>query len=449
MKTDRKLWARCLPFCLAFATGAAQGGSLVELYDLAKGNDLNLQAALHQRDQGTEADNQALAALLPQLAAEGGTRKEHLKVKAANTGSTFVPIDERYDATTYALTLSQTLFDWQAFKNMSAGNRLEAQAEAAYAAAEQDLILRVAQAYFNVLSAEDRLRADRDAQTAFRQRLDNAQERFKAGAAPVTDVKNAQAAFDSSTATVVVDTTRLSNARRALSVIVGQPVGQLDHLRDDIALVPPNPPQVDNWAQAAANNNPAVIVARLGADAAGDLASAAHGRFLPRVSAVGVLTAEDNEESQFGSDNRTDYVGINVEWRLFQGGRAVSSVREAKASQREAQARYQLALRTADQSVRDAYDGVVNGIASVRAATSAVSSQQNGVIATEVGFNVGIRTVIDVLNARQSLANSQKALSDARYSYLLNLLALKGAVGQLSAQDVQDIDNLLVRGAAQ
>lgn len=417
-------------------------GSLTQLYELAKSNDLTLQSSLHRRSAGVEADDRALAALLPQLAAEADVRKNHFKVNSVNSGSTFTQIDERYDSTTYGLSLSQTLFDWRAFKNLSAANRREAQAEAVYAAAEQDLILRLTGAYFEVLSAEDKLRADRDAQAAFKQRLQQAEESFKAGVAPVTDVKNAQASYDSSTATVIFGTTSLNNARRALGVIVGQPIGAVDRLRDEIALVAPNPATAESWAQAAATSSPAVIAARLAAEAAEQTASAAHGNYLPTLSAVGVLSSEDSE-SEFGSDATTDYIGLNLNWPLFQGGGALATVRQAKAAEREAQARYQLQLRTTDQAVRDAYEGVVSGIASVRASASAVMSQQNSVVATEVGFKVGIRTVIDVLTARQSLANAQKNLADARYGYLVSLLSLKGNVGQLSDQDIADMDRLL------
>jgi outer membrane protein len=422
---------------------SAGAESLSDLYQLAKQNDLTLQVAASQRDAALENKPQARSAVLPQLTAQADARSNQFNVKSVNAESSYSETNERYTTTGYSLTLSQVLFDWSAFETLSQADKLVAQGEAAYVSAEQDLIVRLVTAYFDVLSAEDTLRADQGAQEAFKQQLAQLEEKFRSGLTPITDVKNAQAAYDGSTAEVIADTTALNNAKRALGIIVGRPVGQIARLRDEIALAPPTPSSVDNWVQAAKSDNPDVLSARYAAEAARDKISATRAQHFPTVSAVGSIS-QDDSGSRFGYDATSNYIGVNLTLPIFQGGLVSSSVRTAEASYMEGLAKYQLALRVADQSVRDNYEGVVSGIARVNASSSAVTSQQNSVVATEVGFKVGIRTVIDVLNVRQALANSQKNFAQSRYDYLISLLSLKSSVGQLTKQDIDDIDRLTI-----
>lgn len=422
----------------------AHSASLASLYERAKAQDLNFVAAQHQRDAALEARPQALAAVLPQLSAQADARYNRFKVVSVNnpTNTNYREANESYQTQSYSLQISQIVFDWSAFKALDAADSNVAQAEATYRAAEQDMIVRYVSAYLEVLAAQDALQADLDAQAAFKQTLDQQDSKFKGGVASVTDVRNAQASYDSSTATVINSTTALNNAKRALSLIVGQPVERVDPLREDIALVPPVPIDVESWVTAAKDKGLAVIAARHAAEAAKRNISSVSGRRLPTLSLVG-SAGRDDSGSRFGYDSETQYVGVQLGWDLYRGGQIASSVREAEANYELANTRYELQLRTAERNARDQYEGVVSGIAAVRAASSAVRSHQASVVATEVGFKVGSRTIIDTLNVRQSLANAQKAASRARTGYLASLLRLKGSVGQLSSRDVVDIDNLL------
>ena len=421
--------------------------SLADLYQLAGENDLTLQTAMHQRDASLEVAPRARAALFPQVAAVGYGRYNKLQVYSVNGGSVLDLANQRsesYTSTGYSVTLSQTIFDWSAIEGLSVADKQVAQAQATYASAQQNLTVRLATAYFGVLSAEDTLQADLDARAAFKQQLDQMQSQFRSGVAPVTDVKNAQAAYDLSTATVLTDTTALNNAKRALGVIVGRPVEKLDPLREEISLVPPSPSSVDSWCATAARDNPDVVTAHYAAQAAEQLISASRAKHLPTINAVGSV-ARDSSKSVFGEDAMRDYVGVSLNLPIFQGGLVSSSVRQAEASSLAALSQYELQLRATDMNVRNHYAGIVDGIATINAAASALASQQSSVIATEVGYKVGIRTVIDVLNARQALASAQKTFSLARYQYLISLLSLKSDVGQLSRRDIDDIDGLLVR----
>ena len=353
-----------------------------------------------------------------------------------------------FSTRSYSLNLSQTLFSWSAFQTVAQSNRQVAEAEATFRSAEQTLITRTASAYFNVLSAQDTLRADLDAQTSFKQQLDQTQKKFSVGLAAITDVRNAQASYDTSSATVIADRTAMDNARRALGLIVGRPVDSIALLQDQIPLVAPNPVSVDEWSKAAAEDNPDLMSANYAAQVAEKQIEISRGQYLPTLSAVG-SSGRQTSHSEFGDDTITDSVGLSLNWNIFQGGLVTSQVRQARASYEQAQAQHELERRTVDQNVHNDYEGVVSGIASVNANKQAVVSNQTSLDATLVGLKVGIRTEIDVLNARQALAAAQKSYYQSRYTYLNSLLALKLDAGRLSEKDLADIDGLLVLGTSQ
>lgn len=441
---SRTLCFGCIAALGLLAT-SANSGTLLDYYELAGQNDLTLRDARYQRDAEREARPQALAAILPQVGVQANLLENRFRVLSINQDNNqFDVTREGYRSDQYSLTLNQAVFDWSAFKSLAAAGSTVAQAEAAYRSAEQSLIVRLVNAYLAALSAEDTLRADMDAQAAFQLQYDQQSDRYKAGLGAVTDVSNAQAAYDSSTATVITDTTTLNAAKRALATIVGTMVLSIDALRGEITLVPPSPALIDSWTAAAARDNLEVMTARHAAEAARLQVSAATGRRLPTLSAVG-SASRDGSESRFGYDSETEYLGLSLNWDLYRGGQVSSIVRQAEATYAQAQTQYQLRLLTADQNVRDHHEGVVAGIAAVKAAANAVASQRASVVATEVGFKVGTRTIIDTLNTRQNLVAAQKALATARYNYLISLVLLKADVGQLSLADVKDLDGLLTQ----
>ncbi len=443
MRFGARFWAAA---AVAALVPAAHAGTLADLYALAVQNDLTLQQLAAQRDAAVEASPRAWSAVFPQVSGVAyvrSNRRTGTSKDANDPAATGTVLDETYGSSGVSVTLSQTVFDWSQFAAVSAARKQVLQAEAGYTAAEQNLIVRLVNAYFGVLAAQDTLRADLDAQSGYKQQLDSLQESFKSGVAPVTDLKNAQAAYDAGAATVLIDQTTLSSAKRALAVIVGRPIGGIDPLRDEIVLAPPNPSDVESWARTASSDNPDVIGAHFAAEAADRLTSSTWGKHFPTLDVVGSY-GNVNTSSRFGNDVVNNYVGLQLQWNIFQGGAVMSAVRQAEAQEAQATANYQLALRTADQSVRNHFDGVVNGIATVNAASSAMTSQQSSVLATEVGFKVGIRTIIDSLVARQAMTSAQKSLSSARYNYLTNLLALKSDVGQLTRKDLEDVDRMLI-----
>ncbi|MBL6749730.1 MAG: TolC family outer membrane protein [Nevskia sp.] len=454
----RRLLIGTLSAVALAAPAVACANDLMDVYRLAKDQDQTYQAAQHQRDASVEVRPQAWSYVLPQVTGQAAIDHDRLHVLSSNqsgssslngggSGGTPSPASsaatQYYSTRGYSVNLSQALFNWSAFATLAQSSRQVAEAEATLEAARQGLIGRTASAYFAVLSALDTLRADLDAQTSFKQQLDQAQKKFEVGLAAITDVRNAQASYDTATATVIADRTALDNAKRALGLIIGKPVDTVASLQEEIPLVAPNPVSVDDWSNAAAKDNPTLMSAYYAAEAARKQIEVYRGAYLPTLSAVG-STGRQTSHSAFGDDAITDVVGLSLNWNIFQGGLVTSQVRQARASYDQAQAQYELQHRTVDQNTRNDYEGVISGIASVRANRQAVLSNQTSLDATIVGLRVGTRTEIDVLNARQALAAAQKSYYQSRYTYLNSTLALKQDAGRISEQDLADIDRLLV-----
>ena len=438
---------------LSFSVPAMAGANgLIDAYHQAQEQDQTFQAAAHQRDASIEAKPQAWSVLLPQVVAQGGIERDRQHVLSSSssqidsTGAAPQKDVQWFSSRSYSLTLNQVIFDWSAFQTVAQSDKEVAQAQATYRSAEQSLISRTAAAYFAVLSAQDTLRADLDAQTSFKQQLEQAQKKFDVGLAAITDVRNAQASYDTSTALVIADRTAMDNAKRALGLIVGQPVDAIADLQQDIPLVAPNPAIPAEWSKSSSQDNPDLMTAFYAAEVARKQVSIYRGKYLPTVGATGSLN-RSNSHSKFGSDTLDDAVSLTLTWNIFQGGLVTSQVRQAVASYQQTQAQYELQRRTVDQNTRNDYEGVVSGIASVKANKQAVISNQTSLEATQVGLKVGTRTEIDVLTARQALAAAQKSYYQSRYNYLNSLIALKQDAGRLGEDDLAEIDRLVVETA--
>ena len=434
---------------LSFSVPAVAGANgLLDSYHLAQQQDQTFQAALHQRDASIEAKPQAWSVLLPQVTAQGAIQRDRQHVLSStssqlNTTGAAAQQDVQWFGTrSYSLTLNQVIFDWSAFQTVAQSDKQVAEAQATYRSAEQSLISRTAAAYFAVLSAQDTLRADLDAQTSFKQQLEQAQKKFDVGLAAITDVRNAQASYDTSTALVIADRTTMDNAKRALGLIVGQPVDAIADMQQDIPLVAPNPAIPAEWSKSSSQDNPDLMSAFYAAEVARKQVSIYRGKYLPTVGASGGLS-RNISRSKFGSDTLDDSVALTLTWNIFQGGLVTSQVRQSVATYNQTLAQYELQRRTVDQNTRNDYEGVTSGIASVKANKQAVISNQTSLEATQVGLRVGTRTEIDVLTARQALAAAQKSFYQSRYNYLNSLIALKQDAGRLSENDLVEIDRLV------
>ena len=441
-------------FALALGTaGSAQAGALLDLYAQALSNDKTLQAAAYQRDATLEARPQALAALLPQLSGQGTyTVNENTQsYSTARFGSPMpetITQDTKTEDTSVSLSLTQAVFDWAAFTRLKQSDKQLALAETSYQAARQDLILRTAQAYFNVLTAAETLRAAEAQNNAISRQLEQSKQRFEVGLSAITDVQDAQARFDLAVAQQLQAESALFSARRALTQITGAAENKIIAVREDLPLAGPDPLTPATWADAARDANLAVLAAQLGKTIADDEVRIARARHLPTVSlqagysdTSGDLTVDGNK-SPTSSDGTQIQAILNVP--IFAGGAIQSGVRSALATSGQRLAEYDNAVRTAERNAGDAYQGVLTGISSVKAFKAAVTSTRTALEASEVGLQVGTRTAIDVLNAQQQLYAAESNYAQARYDYLLSVLQLKLAAGRLKEADLAEIDRLLV-----
>jgi outer membrane protein len=450
-----KLIPCCSSIVLIFACGVGPAGAndLQQFYELAVTRDTALQVAHFQRDAGIEVEPQALAALLPQVSASASATRERIgfdgtQVTTTQGASCALSSDsgsQRCYGTVrgLGLSLSQTLWSFQAFNQLKEASFQAAAAEATYRGAEQGLLLRVAQAYFGILSAADQLATNRSERQAFSAMLTQATVRQQTGVGPRSDVAQAQAFFDATDQSVIDAQNALDDANLALTEIVGPRSDRIAPLREDIPLSSPEPASAEEWVLAARRDNFDVRAAQLKVEAASRDISAQRGRGLPSLQLVGGSSKTLQNET-FGGDQRLDTIGVAFTWPLFQGGAVASAVRQSRALYHQAQSEFDAAQRDAERQTRAAFRNIESGVQRIAAARRAVASGRDAVEASRRNVEFGTGTEFDLLNAQVNYFTAIRAYSQVRYDYLTNVLTLKQQAGRLSQIDLQAIDALLV-----
>ena len=320
------------------------------------------------------------------------------------------------------------------------------QAEAAFGQASQDLIVRVSQAYFDVLSAQDTLGLARAQKAAISEQLAQARRNFEVGTATITDTHEAQARFDLIVAQEIAAQNDLENKRRALQALNGKEYAELTPLRADVRLAPPNPNNMQDWVDLAQKQSYPVAlqeatteVARLEAKRS----FAAHLPTLDFIATYGKTGQSATITSPVGSDVTTTQIGLQFALPLYQGGAISSREREAAALYLKAKDDLENARRQAALTAQQTYLSVINGIAQVGALEQALVSSQSALDSNKLGYEVGVRINIDVLNAQQQLFSTRRDLSTARYNAILNQLRLKAAAGSLRDEDLEEVNRAL------
>lgn len=426
---------------LALSIPAVYANELLNAYQLAVESDPTLQAASFGRDAAREAYPQARAAYLPQI--NGGYSYGYEDQET----TTMMPLPTTSSSGSISkglsVTANQALLNWEAIQRLRQASEQVAVAETSYRASEQDLVLRVAQAYFDVLAANDNLRFTEAENNAVGRQLDQAKKRFEVGLTAITDVQETQARYDLTVASKIAAEQALSSAKEALATITGQPVNKVAALQDNIPLPAPDPADVNAWLKAAGENNLSLLIARLNATVADRGVSVAQSRHLPT---VGLQAGYSDGESggRFAAEQTSGSVSVQVNVPLFSGFATQSGVRAAVATHEQTKSQEEATRRLVEKSTRDAYQAVLSGAAQVKAFQQAVLSSTTALQASETGLEVGARTSIDVLNAQQQLYSAQRTYSQSRYNYLLSILRLKSAAGQLGVNDLAEIDRLLI-----
>lgn len=424
---------------VALMAGQAAAADLEQVYREALAYDAALAAARASAEAGREKLPQGRAGLLPSLNLTGNTNWNEAEYRT--TGRS-----QGYNSNGWQVQLTQPLFRWQNWVQYKQGEMQAALADAQYQLARQDLTLRASQAYFDVLGAQDVLAAAQALNEANTQQLALAKKSFEVGTVTITDVHEAQSRADLSSAQVIAAESDLAVKRHALLVLTGKEPDALKGLRKGVALSRPEPSDIQSWVAAAEASNLSVQANQLVSEIATREVERNRAGHLPTVDLVashGNTTSANAFAGFAKTDLDTTVVGVQLAMPLFQGGATSSRVREASALREKAVSDLDNARRTSAQNARQAYLGVTSGLAQVKAFEAAQVSSRSALDANKLGYEVGVRINIDVLNAQSQLFDTQQKLAKARYDTLMAQLKLKAAAGTLGDEDIKAINALL------
>ncbi len=422
-----------LTFALLLSGSAwAQPPGLLEIYRMAQESDPQIRAERASVAAVHEQRRQALGFYLPEL----GAGADHTRWWRDPSGAP----ESRGTSRGWSVTLNQPILRLDYLARIRQADAGTGAAEARLLAAEHGLAVRVAERYFNVLAAQDSLELANAELRAIERQLEQTRQRFEVGLVAITEVREAEARYDQTQAQLLAAENGLAVAREALREIVGHHPEALAQLDPEARLPAPEPSEIDAWVGFAVEHNPSLAAARHALDIAHGEVRTRRAGHLPTLEAT-ARYSDSRGDSNFVGNERS--VGLQLRMPLYAGGRIAASVREGEHRLTEAYEQVDQALRAVEFGTRAAYLGVVSGKSRVRALERAVTSSETALEATEAGFEVGTRTIVDVLNAQQQLFHAQRDLAEARYAVILDSLRLKQAAGTLDDDDIAAIDHWL------
>ena len=418
----------------------AQADDLIQTYHDALDNDAVYAAAKASYNAAIQKLPEGRASLLPTLSVTGHSSWSQLSSK---TGL----FQGGYDSGGYTLQYIQHVFNVPAWEDFKVGQILAQQSETQLVADTQALMVRVAQAYFDLLGAEEVLEAQRSLKDASHEQLDIAKNTFRVGTKPITDVYEAQSRFDLATAAVIAAENDVDVKADALKQMTGRTPEDLPHLKDGVVPTPPQPDDLDTWVKNAESNNPKVITKELAYEVAKHDSVRAHAAHLPTVDLIASRQNVNDVNTLTGAPESTDTKSIMLQLNmpLYTGGRMSAKATEASALREKALEEWNDAKRTLGHAAQQNFLGVVSGIAQVKALMSAVASSLESLKGNKRGYQVGVRANIDVLNALSQVADSHQRLTKARFDTLLAMIKLKAATGQLTEGDLDEVNALLIK----
>lgn len=449
-------------FFLGAGSALAQEG-LIEIYQRALQNDPVIREAEANYLAALEAKPQARSNILPSLTFDAGTSTDDFEnPNRATDFQTGQPSDfvistaSQSDTTQWSVSLNQTLYNRAQFVTLRQADKQVARAEIDYQLARQDLLLRVSEAYFNVLAAEDTVASEQAARDAIGRQLEQAERRFEVGLIAITDVQEAQAGFDQAVAAEIAAQRSLATSREFLREIVNEYIARLAGPKEDFPLIPPEPADPEEWVRAAMDQNLALLSSRIGAEITQDDIQIERSSRLPTLSLSGSFSESETERTQTanlvsGASLRASPIvgsegyrlALNFSVPIFAGGFNSSRIQQSVYQHRAALEALERTARQTERQTRDAYLGVHSEISRVRALRQAVESSETALRATEAGFEVGTRTTVDVLASQNNLRRAQTNYARSRYDYALEVLRLKQAAGSLSVEDLEEVDEWL------
>ncbi|OED37420.1 hypothetical protein AB833_23650 [Chromatiales bacterium (ex Bugula neritina AB1)] len=415
-----------------FLTQRSQAADLAEIYKIASERDSVIQATQAQYDAAIEALPLARSALLPNLSLVADKA-----INETNNDSS-----GRQDSDSFGASLTQNIYNPTAYHSVKKAKLNVVQAKATLQEAKQNLMFRTAQAYFNILTAEEAFRAARSSREAISRQTEQAEKRFEVGLSAVTDVKEAQAQLDLAVAREVVAENQLDLAKEALRVIISQEVPELDILKADATLSKPMPAGIDEWIGLAERNSPRLQIARYDYELAQkDVIIERSGR-KPTIALNGAYT-NTNSESIRTPELESGQIRLQLTYPLYTGGRTSALIRQARARALQASHNHETVRRAVEQETRDAYLSVLADVSQATALRQALSSTEVAREATEAGFNAGTRTAVEVLVSLRDTFNAYADYAAARHQYVVRSLELRLAAGILAEKHIDAVNRSL------
>lgn len=426
----------------------ASANSLLDVYELALQNDAQLKADKAKYEAGLENKTIARAGLLPQINANAQIAQSDSETTNNLTNNT---LKNDSDSQSWEISLSQPLFNMSSWYSYKQGTKLSAQSEAQYGADQQSLIVRVAEAYFNVLRAIETLEATISEEKALAKQLEQTKQRFDVGLTAITEVHEAQAAFDSARASTLVARGNLGIGYEALEVLTGKPEDQVAPLSAKFPVVAPVPANRAEWVEFSLKNNYNLKASKLQAEASQQFAKSNKADHLPTLGANVGYSDSENDGTENGGPSDIGRNGSTISLRLdvpiYSGGATSGRSRQAYAQYTQAQELYNNTQRNVIQTTRALHLSVETDVASVQARKQAIVSNQSALEATQSGYEVGTRNLVEVLLAQRNLYQARRNYSDALYTYVIDTIKLREVAGMLTPADVQEIDKWLLDDA--
>jgi len=444
MLTMRYVFVGSVIGLMLLAGRPAAAADLVDIYRQALASDPVYSAARSAWQAAQEKLPQGLAGLLPQASLSAYTQYNDRELQFRDPTIAFSR--SQYNSNSASVSVTQPLYRKQNFVAYEQGKTQVALADAQFAVAGQDLILRVSQAYFDVLLARANLIFTEANKIAIGQQLEQAKRNFEVGNATITDTHDAQARYDLVTAQEIAARADLDVKNRVLEQLIGRPAPVLAGPAANFAPTPPTPNAMEPWVERARTNALGVRIAQENLTFYSQDVERNRGAHHPTVDAYATAAtagAGATSVGNIGTDINSSVIGLQLAIPIYQGGIVNSRVREALANEDKARQDLENARRSAELAARQGYLGLTSNIAQIRALEAAVVSTRSSLDSTQLGQQVGVRTQVDVLNAQQLVFSAQRDLAQARYNYIASLLRLTAAAGDLTEADLQRINSWL------
>ena len=431
-------------FSLSFSliSSFLKGENLEEIYELALKNDPLLKAAEATYRAGKENKAQGRAGLLPTLSISGSSNWNEYRV--------LDQIIDQYNSNNYSGRLSQPVFRMDKWFQFKRGKSLSDSAQAEFGYQQQETMIRVASAYFNVLNSIDSLNAARAEEKAIGKQKDLAKKRFEVGLAAITEIQETQAAYDLTVVSRISREAQLDSAKETLNSIVGKEITLLSPLKENFEISLPDPLDRESWVTLGLKNNLQLKSAKFQREAAKHSARAATSNHLPQIDIVGRVTKSTSKQGKFGGFIQNPLFGVEQDTRqyaiqfnlpLYAGGSISSARRQAFANYDRAKEQTIYTERSIIRDVRSNHFGVQTQVANVTARKQALASAESALEATQIGYEVGSRNTVDLLDSQKRLFQAQRDYASSRYEYIIAMLRLKASVGSLNPGDLISISN--------